>query len=187
MWTNEQNRWILLALFFSLVSNVWAAFAVDRPKLMTESFYAHRSDKQNGVLSNRSPEEDVWRRLLLAIGVDHPAPLSQASYYTFCHYDSALATLQQIRMEFGAGSLYEKLWATNQDRLFSTCDSRRVNKTTPMPPEEFKSNQPLPKRAQSDFWYQLASGSPCKSMQVDFYQRVTRIGVTNKNRQVNAA
>ena len=30
-------------------------------------------------------------------------------------------------------------------------------------------------------------GSPCKSMQVDFYQRVTRIGVTNKNRQVNAA
>ena len=30
-------------------------------------------------------------------------------------------------------------------------------------------------------------GSPCKSMQVDFYQRVTGIGTTNKNRQVNAS
>jgi hypothetical protein len=30
-------------------------------------------------------------------------------------------------------------------------------------------------------------GSPCKSMQVDFYQRVTRIGATNKNLQVNAS
>ena len=29
-------------------------------------------------------------------------------------------------------------------------------------------------------------GSPYKSMQVDFYQRVTKIGITNKNRQVNA-
>jgi hypothetical protein len=31
------------------------------------------------------------------------------------------------------------------------------------------------------------SGSPCKSMQVDFYQRVTGIGTTNKNLQVNAS
>jgi hypothetical protein len=30
-------------------------------------------------------------------------------------------------------------------------------------------------------------GSPCKSMQVDFYQRVTGIGTTNKNLQVNAS
>ena len=30
-------------------------------------------------------------------------------------------------------------------------------------------------------------GSPYKSMQVDFYQGVTEIGITNKNRQVNAA
>jgi hypothetical protein len=30
-------------------------------------------------------------------------------------------------------------------------------------------------------------GSPYKSMQVDFYQRVTGIGATNKNLQVNAS
>ena len=30
-------------------------------------------------------------------------------------------------------------------------------------------------------------GSPYKSMQVDFYQRVTGIGITNKNLQVNAS
>jgi hypothetical protein len=29
------------------------------------------------------------------------------------------------------------------------------------------------------------SGSPCKSMQVDFYQWVTKIGATNRNLQVN--
>jgi len=29
--------------------------------------------------------------------------------------------------------------------------------------------------------------SPYKSMQVDFYQRVTGIGITNKNLQVNAS
>jgi len=31
------------------------------------------------------------------------------------------------------------------------------------------------------------AGSPYKSMQVDFYQRVNGIGITNKTRQVNAA
>lgn len=31
------------------------------------------------------------------------------------------------------------------------------------------------------------AGSPYKSMQVDFYQRVTGIGTTNKNLQVNAS
>ena len=31
------------------------------------------------------------------------------------------------------------------------------------------------------------AGSPYKSMQVDFYQRVTGIGLTNKNLQVNAS
>jgi hypothetical protein len=30
-------------------------------------------------------------------------------------------------------------------------------------------------------------GSPYKSMQVVFYQRVTGIGITNKNLQVNAS
>ena len=30
-------------------------------------------------------------------------------------------------------------------------------------------------------------GSPYKSMQVEFYQRVTGIGITNKNLQVNAS
>ncbi len=31
------------------------------------------------------------------------------------------------------------------------------------------------------------AGSPYKSMQVAFYQRVTGIGITNKNLQVNAS
>jgi REP element-mobilizing transposase RayT len=30
-------------------------------------------------------------------------------------------------------------------------------------------------------------GSPYKSMQVEYYQRVTGIGITNKNLQVNAS
>ena len=39
--------------------------------------------------------------------------------------------------------------------------------------------------AEKNYWH-AQFGSPYKSMQVDFYQRVTEIGVTNKNRQVNA-
>ena len=34
---------------------------------------------------------------------------------------------------------------------------------------------------------QASNGSPYKSMQVVFYQRVTGIGITNKNLQVNAS
>jgi hypothetical protein len=37
------------------------------------------------------------------------------------------------------------------------------------------------------FHYVALFGSPYKSMQVEYYQRVTGIGITNKNLQVNAS
>jgi uncharacterized lipoprotein YajG len=60
----------------------------------------------------------------------------------------------------------------NKEKESSTTTTKSV--TTPAPSQESTSTT-------------TTTGSPYKSMQVVFYQRVTGIGITNKNLQVNAS
>ncbi|WP_157204934.1 hypothetical protein [Methylomonas methanica] len=129
------------------------SFAADRPKLITEELYAYRSDAPPNHSSGDIQNFEVfWHKLLLGMRVDQLGPLSDG--HSACHYDNALAVLKQIRLELGEANAYQKLWAENQDKVFSACDVRRANS---QPPQAIKLLKPLPSRAPSDFLYQSAS------------------------------
>jgi hypothetical protein len=58
-----------------------------------------------------------------------------------------------------------------------------------IPSIKLSAGRDLPAKYQinGEFLWDTLPGSPYKSMQVEYYQRVTGIGITNKNLQVNAS
>ncbi|KJV07210.1 hypothetical protein VZ94_06275 [Methylocucumis oryzae] len=130
--------------------------ATDRPQLLSESLYAHRTEKpfNDAPYFDNNYPETVWHKLLLSMGVENPGLLNTGYGFSDCRYDSALTILQQIRQELGESSSYEKLWAKNQDAVFSSCDNRKRDAVIP---KAIDVSEKLPKRAGSDFLYQLAS------------------------------
>jgi len=132
------------------------ALATGRPRLISEEFYAHRTEKpfHDASFFDNNYSEIVWRKLLLNIGVENPGLLNVGYSISDCRYDSALTILQQIRQELGESSSYEKLWAKNQDAVFSSCDNRKKQAVAP---KSIDTSDKLPQRAGSDFLYQMAS------------------------------
>jgi|GEM_PF-2417410 len=146
------------SLFFLPISST---FAVDRPKLITEEFYANRSElnhyRSPNYYSNRSTadSEKIWRKLLLNMDLETSASnISPYGGRSECRYDAPLEILQQIRLELGASNSYQKIWIKNQEKVFTAC-RRRSGQASP--PEEPIADVSLPVRAESDYLYQLAT------------------------------
>ncbi len=144
-----------------VISNTFLAipptFAVERPKLIEESFYANHSESRDYDpydFNGKDKIENIWHGLLLRMDNKNIAPLNARPSFSSCRYESALTVLQQIRDELGVSTPYQKIWAKNQDAVFSACDQRRQNSS---PPKTVAAIKNLPQRAQSDFLYQLAS------------------------------
>lgn len=95
----------------------------------------------------------LWPRALRDLGLQVDAPDGRRTNRSSCFYPTALETLRRLRRELGATHAYPKVWARNQDRVFSACDHRAAGTTAPALP----SAPGLPKRTRSDFDYQLGS------------------------------
>lgn len=146
-----------LLTFISLFTSTTACAELDRPSLITESFFASRENQRlfdgrnTNHYSYKNQSAMLWHKALLGMGINNPAPDSHARY-SLCHYDTALSVLNKLRQE-GASVLYQKIWATNQNHVFSACSQRSLTHIPPLEPEMAQ----LPERAQSDFDYQMAS------------------------------
>lgn len=128
---------------------------IGRPKLIMEELYTAGDDFIR--IDNTSTEENndrkTWYKVLLNLGISDLTPPEDQSWSSDdCRYDTAILVLKQIQDELGDSSEYLKIWAKNQTRVFSGC----VYNSEKIPPEEPKGDL-LPKRAQSDYLYQLAS------------------------------
>ena len=117
-----------------------------RPPLFPETFYSKTA-------LDKLTQAPVWSQVLAAMGIVSASNPEMGDYGGNCSYNQALATLLDIQSQFGKESPYAKLWARNQDRTFSACGYLRNIKEPPVKPQ----GKNLPKRAQSDFQYQLAS------------------------------
>jgi len=119
-----------------------------RPRLMSEVLYADKSD--------REPPSDalVWAKVLLDLGLPG-SPLGENFHRNWrgCNYQSALATLSEIRSQLGTRSNYQKVWAANQDKVLSACERSSEAHEPPVR----AIGKSLPRRAEADFLYQLGS------------------------------
>ena len=141
---------LLLFLLAFVVACSTSALAGEtkRPRLMSETLYADKSD--------RKPPSDalVWAKVLLDLGLPGSS-LSEDVQRNWegCNYQSALATLSEIRSQSGTRSNYQKIWAANQDRVLSACKTASEANEPPVRPV----GKSLSRRAESDFLYQLGS------------------------------
>lgn len=173
---------VVLVACLGLVGHGFALGAEQmRPKLIAEEFYVPDN-------ATETTTERIWEKLLLALNIPEFSPRDSAGGYGYgssaCHYDQAIVVLNKIRVELGQSSPYQKIWALNQDRVFSACDGRSQENTPPIRPG--KKNQP--KRAESDYFYQLASWHFYKreyDQALPIYRRVERM--KGASQRANAA
>lgn len=152
--------------------------AKERPSLITESFYASERDQNPYGRRYYDDSADkltgqIWNKLLIDMGIQNPVPTTEYRQLE-CRYDNAVLVLQDIRKELGPTSAYQKLWAQNQDRVFSACDSRKDEATSPVMP----TGDALPKRAVTDYYYQQASWYFYRSdldKAKEFYEKVIAV------------
>lgn len=169
---NEANIFKVAEGRASHITGVSVGTSTNRPKLITEEFFAPRAAQNDYDARQGGRAGSVWYKILLGMGISNPAPPTMGGWRTQeCRYDNALSVLEQIRTELGESSAYQKLWAANQDKVFSACDTRSTNDTPPTEP----TGKSLPKRAQSDFLYQMATWHFYRNRYdkaLEIYQRV---------------
>lgn len=120
---------------------------MDRPPLMAERFYLSQADQNvSDDQGNRS-----WNKVLLDMGIPGFQP-REGGYFTECKYFNALATLLKLKENHVTPS-YLALWTKNQSKVFASCDGTPKTDDPPTPPK----GSTLPKRAHSDYLYQLGS------------------------------
>lgn len=135
--------------FLALIIGMGTAFSsfakeVERPPLMSERFYASSVE--------RTPADDrVWMKILIDMQIPGFQPRESAKIDD-CNFNNALATLRSLR-ETSSNPLYLKIWAMNQDKVFTACDGSQIEDNPPVLPKK----DGLPLRAKSDFLYQRAS------------------------------
>jgi len=142
------NKYVLAVSICTGLLTCSSAFSqlMLRPTLMSEQLYAIRS--------NELPRADTsWSRSLLELDIPGYIPHDDDSYSQACNFNNALATLRKIRLQLGQTAAYQKMWAKNQDAVFSACDKRAAAPIQLVEPK----GKGLPKRARSDYLYQLAS------------------------------
>lgn len=130
-----------------LSANASQGATAERPPLMTERFYLSQADQNTGNDQGRRS----WNKALLEMDIPGFQP-KESGYSAECKYSNALVTLHSIK-EDRLPSSYLALWAKNQIRVFAACDSTPSTDNPPVMPE----GRALPKRAYSDFLYQLGS------------------------------
>ena len=97
---------------------------------------------------------DIWLKSLNDIGIQGKIYTENVSSAGISfNYNQAIRTFREISIEYGGESPYLKIWAANQNRVFSACSSSSNQYNPPIRP----NYKLLPKRAQSDFLYQLGS------------------------------
>jgi hypothetical protein len=115
----------------------------------------------------------VWAKALLGLKIPGFAPHTDSSSWTECNYKSGLAMLREIQSQLGKDSPYLKLWAANQNRVFSACEGGQEDDVTPIQPVG-----KLPPRAKGDFLYQLGSWNFYRkdySMALENYKEVEKL------------
>ena len=120
---------------------------VNRPPLMTERLLLAPQEEHPA-------DGRIWDKTLLDMGIPGLQP-RESGGYSECHFDTALTTLTSLRIE-GAPQSYQIIWAKNQDKVFAACDGSKENGDPADPPIAPHARQ-LPRRATSDFQYQLGS------------------------------
>ena len=150
----------LSLLFFLTLSESTNAQShnLERRSYIKEEFFAFSKDRnyfdQGWYYKNTDINiaAQIWHKILLSRNIQNPTPHNDR-WSTHCHYDTALKVLEDIRREIGINTLYEKVWLTNQNIVFSACDQRGNLDRAPSKPAY--SN--FPGRTISDYKYQLAS------------------------------
>lgn len=122
--------------------------ALTRPTLMSESLYA------DTYYSEAPSDSLVWSKVLLALKIPEYTAHTTSNTLSECNYRSALITLREIQTQLRKDSAYLKLWAANQNRVFSACEGGQDDNVTLIQPAG-----KLPQRAKGDFLYQLGSWS----------------------------
>lgn len=150
------RRMCVLPLAMLMLLPLPAMSAEARPPLITEEFFSASQTPygRSWYTQEERNEAEVWHKALLGMGIKSPAPPER--YWSGngdCKYQNSLNTLEEIRAATGADSAYQRIWAENQNRVFSACDGRDATATPPMQPQ----GSDLPPRAGSDYLYQLAS------------------------------
>lgn len=120
--------------------------ALIRPALMSETLYA------DTYYSQAPSDSLVWAKALLGLKIPGFSPQMDSNRWSECNYKSGLVTLRELQLQLGKDSPYLKLWAANQNRVFSACEGGQEDDATPIQPVG-----KLPQRAQGDFLYQLGS------------------------------
>ncbi len=148
---------ILCAVITSPCAGYATANVTKRPSLITERFFALRSEQNIYGQhyyddSNNKAAATLWNKLLLNMGIANPPPANDYADPE-CRYEHALRILQDIRGQTEEATPYEQLWIENQNKVFSVCDARRSNAWPPLMP----TGKNLPNRAASDYLYQKAS------------------------------
>lgn len=143
---NQYFRLLLIA-YGLLCSNIVLGAQAERPPLMTERFYLSQADQNPyGDNGDRS-----WNKVLLDMGIPGYQP-REGSGYSECNYFNALTALRELKYAHLAQS-YLVLWVRNQVKVFAACDGSSTNDDQPALPRRTM----LPKRARSDYLYQLGS------------------------------
>lgn len=148
------TSFVFLGIFISThaIANVTIGahgVANTRPPLMTERFYLGQVDQ------NSSNDEGTrsWNKVVLDMEIPGFQPREGGGgYYTECKYLNALTTLRKLKEEH-VSSAYLIFWAKNQTKVFAACDGTPESDEPPVQPE----GRFLPKRAYSDYLYQLGS------------------------------
>jgi uncharacterized protein len=117
-----------------------------RPTLMSEALYA------DTYYSEAPSDSLVWSKALLGLKIPGFSPQMDSNRWSECNYKSGLVALREIQSQLGKDSPYLKLWAANQNRVFSACEGTQEDDVTPIQPVG-----KLPQRAKGDFLYQLGS------------------------------
>ncbi len=151
---------LLLIFYFSNIENLMCD-EIKRPKLMserlfTDSWYMPYNDSISyGYYYNKyNKHKEVWSKSLNYIGIQGKIYTENVSSAGISfNYNQAIRTFREISIGYGGESPYLKIWAANQNRVFSACSSSSNQYNPPIRP----NYKLLPKRAQSDFLYQLGS------------------------------
>lgn len=117
-----------------------------RPALMSETLYAD-------TYYTEAPSDSlVWAKALLDLKIPGFTPHTDSNSRSECNYKSGLVTLREIQSQLGKESPYLKLWAANQNRVYSACEGGAKDDVMLIQPVG-----KLPQRAKGDILYQLGS------------------------------
>lgn len=145
--TIKRHLVLTSTIFFCLLPVNVSATGLERPSLITESFFAPRHQNHAYPYVDSDPyhgndkSKENWIKMLREQGIE----LDARRYDEYCNFNRALEILQDIRQTDPFNARYERQWIINQNKV---CTQRRP---------DFTKLAHHPKRALSDFQYQMGT------------------------------